>query len=226
MVRRPGGGAARRRQRLDLGQGWTYIGEVTVLSTATTVWLYFNDPELLKARMTSPFKRNQRPADRAIIIAFGVLYGAWFVLIALDARRFLWTSVPLVGQVGGAVLIGAGLVLVWETFRANTFATTQVRVQAEREQTVVDSGPLPVHRHPMYAGMALTLLGEPLMLGSLWGLAAAPVLLAFSPCAPRRREGAEGRSPRLCGLHDHDALADRAGDLVIINPLPQGERVG
>ena len=157
-------------------QGWTYLGEVTVLSTATTVWLYFNDPELLKARMTSPFKRNQRPADLAIIAAFAVLYVAWFVLIGVDARRFLWTSVPLGGQIAGSVLIGAGLVLVWETFRANTFATTQIRVQAERAQTVVDTGPYRYIRHPMYAGMVLTMIGTPLMLGSLWGLAGVPVL--------------------------------------------------
>ena len=157
-------------------QGWTYLGEVTALSTATTVWLYFNDPELLKARMSSPFKRNQRPVDRAIIVVFGLVYLAWFVVIALDARRFLWTSVPLPGQIAGAVLIGAGLVLVWETFRANTFAATQVRVQAERQQTVVDSGPYRYVRHPMYAGMMLYMLGTPLMLSSLWGLAGVVVL--------------------------------------------------
>jgi protein-S-isoprenylcysteine O-methyltransferase Ste14 len=157
-------------------QGWTYIGEVTVLSLATTLWLLFNDPELLEARMSSPLKRNQRPVDLAIIGLFFVLYIAWFVLMAVDARRFLWTSTPLWAQILGAALIGAGLVLVWETFRANTFATTQVRVQTERRQTVVDTGPYRYIRHPMYAGMVLYMIGTPLMLGSLWGLAGVPVL--------------------------------------------------
>jgi protein-S-isoprenylcysteine O-methyltransferase Ste14 len=158
-------------------QGWTYMGEILSLSIASSVWLWFNDRALLEARMASPFRRQgQRPKDRLIIGVFGVVLLAWMVLIGVDARRFMWTSVPLPGQIAGAVLVGAGMVLVWETYRANTFATTQVRVQAERAQTVVDSGPYRYIRHPMYAGMVLYLLGTPLMLSSLWGLAGVPVM--------------------------------------------------
>jgi protein-S-isoprenylcysteine O-methyltransferase Ste14 len=157
-------------------QGWAYLGEVTVLSLATTIWLMRGDQDLLKARMSSPLRRDQRPKDRFIILVFFALFLAWFVLIGLDARRFMWTSIPLAGQIAGAVLVGAGLVLVWETFRANTFATTQVRIQAERKQTVIDTGPYRFIRHPMYAGMTLYMLGTPLMLSSLWGLACVPVL--------------------------------------------------
>jgi protein-S-isoprenylcysteine O-methyltransferase Ste14 len=159
-------------------QGWTYLGEVLALSSATTIGLMMNDPELLKARMSSPLKSNQRPVDRAIMMAFFAAYVGWFVLIGLD-HRFMWTSTPLIVQILGAALIGAGMVLVWETFRANTFATTQVRVQAERAQTVIDSGPYRYIRHPMYAGMVLFVIGTALMLGSLWGLAATLVLFAM-----------------------------------------------
>ena len=159
-------------------QGWTYLGEVLALSSATTIGLMKTDPELLKARMSSPLKRNQRPVDRAIMLAFVALYVGWFALIGLD-HRFFWSSTPLLVQILGAVLIGAGMVLVWETFRANTFATTQVRVQAERAQTVVDSGPYRYVRHPMYAGMVLFMIGTPLMLQSLWGLSATPVLFVM-----------------------------------------------
>src|SRR5665213_2507999 len=119
-------------------QAWTYMGEILALSIASTVWLWFNDRALLEARLSSPFRRGQRRKDIVVIAVFGVALIAWMVLIGLDARRFLWTSVPLYGQIAGAVLVGAGMVLVWETYRANTFATTQVRVQTERAQTVVD----------------------------------------------------------------------------------------
>ncbi|MGZ3343955.1 MAG: methyltransferase family protein [Caulobacteraceae bacterium] len=159
-------------------QGWTYLGEVLALSSATTIGLMISDPELLKARMSSPLKRNQRPRDRAIIGVFGAAYIGWFVLIGLD-HRFFWTGAPLPVQILGAVLIGVGMMLVWETFRANTFATTQVRVQAERAQTVVDTGPYRYIRHPMYAGMTLFMIGTPLMLGSLWGLAATVALFVL-----------------------------------------------
>jgi protein-S-isoprenylcysteine O-methyltransferase Ste14 len=159
-------------------QGWTYLGEVLVLSSATTIGLMKTDPALLEARMSSPLKRNQRPVDRAIIAAFLAAYIAWFVLIGLD-HRFMWTGTPLIVQILGAALIGAGMVLVWETFRSNTFATTQVRVQTERAQTVVDFGPYRYIRHPMYAGMVLFMIGTALMLGSLWALAATVVLFVM-----------------------------------------------
>jgi protein-S-isoprenylcysteine O-methyltransferase Ste14 len=159
-------------------QGWAFLGEVAAWSIAISWWLYRSDPELLKARMTSPFKAGQRSFDRVLIIAFSVLYLAWLALMGLDAHRFLWTAVPLWGQIVGALLLGIGMMLVWETFRANTFAAPQVRVQAERDQTVIDSGPYHYIRHPMYAGALLYLIGAPLIMGSLWGLAGTAVLAA------------------------------------------------
>src|SRR3954447_4230140 len=85
-------------------QGWTYLGEVLALSSATTIGLMVDDPELLKARMSSPLKRNQRPRDLAIMGVFVAAYVGWFVLIGLD-HRFLWTGTPLPVQILGAVLI-------------------------------------------------------------------------------------------------------------------------
>jgi protein-S-isoprenylcysteine O-methyltransferase Ste14 len=54
--------------------------------------------------------------------------------------------------------------------RANSFASVKVRVQSERAQTVADTGPYAVVRHPMYAWILPLLLGAPLLLGSAWGL--------------------------------------------------------
>jgi protein-S-isoprenylcysteine O-methyltransferase Ste14 len=157
-------------------QGWAWIGEVAALSFAITGWLYVSDPELLKARLSSPFKTGQRPADLIVIVVVSLLYIGWIALLGMDARRFLWTHAPLPAQIAGAVLVGAGLILVWETFRANTFATTQVRVQAERAQTVISTGPYRYIRHPMYLGAILYLIGSPLVVGSLWGLAGSAAI--------------------------------------------------
>ena len=102
----------------------------------------------------------------------------WMVLIGLDARRFGWSYVPLGAQALGAVLIALGMVLVWQTFRFNTFAAPQVRVQAARAHRVITDGPYSIVRHPMYAGATLYLLGMPLLLGSWWGVVAVPLLVA------------------------------------------------
>jgi protein-S-isoprenylcysteine O-methyltransferase Ste14 len=162
-------------------QGWAWLGEIGALSVAITAWLYVNDPELMKARLSSPFKRNQRPLDLILVVLISLAYVAWIALMGVDAHRFFWTSVPLAAQIAGAVLVGFGMVLVWEVFRTNTFATTQVRVQTERQQKVIDTGPYRYVRHPMYLGMLLYMLGSPLVLGSLWGLAgSAAIIIGFA----------------------------------------------
>ena len=157
-------------------QAWTYIGEVTVMSLAISGWLAFNDPDLLRSRLTSPMKKGQRPFDRILVIVISLVFVGWIALMGLDARRFQWTSVPLWGQIVGAALIAACMVLTWETFRANSFAAPQVRIQAERAQTVISTGPYRYVRHPMYLGALLFFIGSPLVLGSLWGLAGSAVL--------------------------------------------------
>jgi protein-S-isoprenylcysteine O-methyltransferase Ste14 len=45
-----------------------------------------------------------------------------------------------------------------------------LRVQEERGQIVISTGPYAIVRHPMYAYAMLLFLGAPLLLGSLWGL--------------------------------------------------------
>jgi len=157
-------------------QAWAFLGETGVLSLCISVWLARRDPELLKARLTSPFEANQRVFDRAVIIVIGPLYLAWLVVIGLDAERFQWSAAPLAAQILGAALVGLGMVLGWESFRQNSFAAPQVRIQAERGQHVIDTGLYRYIRHPMYAGAALYFIGAPLVMGSLWGLIGSAAL--------------------------------------------------
>jgi protein-S-isoprenylcysteine O-methyltransferase Ste14 len=103
--------------------------------------------------------------------------------MALDAVRYCWTRMPLWAEAAGAVLI---VVAFWGwvgVLRANSFASSRVRLQPERNQTVISSGPYGVVRHPMYAYALLFLVGMPLLLGSKWGLA---WLLLFVPLLAAR----------------------------------------
>jgi protein-S-isoprenylcysteine O-methyltransferase Ste14 len=67
------------------------------------------------------------------------------------------------------------MIVVWQTFRFNTFAAPQMCVQTDREQRVITGGPYRIVRHPMYAGALLMFVGTPLLLGSWWGLLFVPV---------------------------------------------------
>lgn len=129
-------------------------------------WLLKTNPELLAERMKSPLRDNQKPRERAVT---GALYAAlcgWLVLTALDARRFGWSSVPTWAEVVGGVLF-IGAFYGWSrVLRENRFAVTSVRLQPERGQSVISTGPYAVVRHPMYAVVIATFIGTPLMRAS------------------------------------------------------------
>jgi protein-S-isoprenylcysteine O-methyltransferase Ste14 len=159
-------------------QGWVFMAENAVGSFVVSLWLLRRDPALLEERLSSPLRRDQRPADRLLVALIFPAYVGWMVLMALDGRRFRWTATPVWAQGLGALAVVLCFVMVWWTFRYNSFAVPQVRVQAERAQTVVSDGPYRFVRHPMYSGAALLFFGAPLLLSSLWGLAGGLALTA------------------------------------------------
>ena len=151
-------------------QGWALIIIFLASGLIIGVWLLKTDPELLAARQKSPLSKAQKPQDRAIIAVIFVVFFAWLVFMPLDAKRLGWSHTPLWAQVLGAVLI---VVTYWgwvAVLKANSFASVEIRVQAERNQKVISTGPYAVVRHPMYAYIFPFMIGVPLLLGSLWGL--------------------------------------------------------
>ncbi len=159
-------------------QAWVYLAETTISAFALGIWLARTDPALLRARLSARFHRDQRLWDRVFMACAGAGYIAWLVLAGLDARRYRWSSVPLWAQGFGALLIALCMVGAWLVFRTNSYAAPQVRIQAERGQTVVTTGPYRFVRHPMYAAAILYFLGVPLLLGSLWALLPVPLFVA------------------------------------------------
>jgi protein-S-isoprenylcysteine O-methyltransferase Ste14 len=156
-------------------QGWVFLGEIAVSSFAVSFWLARHDPALLAARLSAPVQPDQQPWDRVFMAAAALVFVSWLVLSALDARRFGWSVVPLWAEALGAVLIALCMLVVWQTFRFNTFAAPQVRVQIDRQQRVITDGPYRIVRHPMYSGALLMFVGTPLLLGSWWGLLFVPL---------------------------------------------------
>jgi protein-S-isoprenylcysteine O-methyltransferase Ste14 len=96
---------------------------------------------------------------------------AWFIIMPLDARRFSWSPVfpAWLKILGGAALLPA-LYLIYQATVENTFLSTMVRIQTDRNQRVISTGVYGFVRHPLYLGCLLMLVGGPLLLGSLYGL--------------------------------------------------------
>ena len=149
---------------------WIFIIETSVISIVLGLWLARYDPELLKERMRSPIQKEQSAEDKIVTGLILLLFLAWFAFMALDAVRFRWSTVPGWLQAPGAFGVLVACYIGYLTLRENTFAALVVKVQEERAQKVITTGPYRYVRHPMYAGMIFYLVCAPLLLGSWWGL--------------------------------------------------------
>jgi protein-S-isoprenylcysteine O-methyltransferase Ste14 len=90
--------------------------------------------------------------------------------MGFDAARFGWSRVPVWLQAVGGLLLLGSFYLFFATFRENSFLSPAIRVQEERGQTVISTGPYHYVRHPMYAALLLFLPGSALLLGSAYGV--------------------------------------------------------
>jgi protein-S-isoprenylcysteine O-methyltransferase Ste14 len=94
-------------------------------------------------------------------------------------RRMHASHLPFaLHALGLAMYLLSTLLIMW-VFRENSFAAPVVKVQAERDHRVVSSGPYAFVRHPMYSSIMLFFAGVPLLLGSWWGFAFAPLFFVL-----------------------------------------------
>jgi protein-S-isoprenylcysteine O-methyltransferase Ste14 len=157
--------------------GWIYLALFFSFVFAITSWLFRHNPALLKERMTMS-RPDQKAWDKVFLALAYVSFVAWLVLMALDAVRFRWSQMPVWLSAAGAIVLIYSFYLFFATFRENSFLSPLVRLQEDRGQTVVSTGPYHYVRHPMYAAALLFFLGTTLLLGSWYGLLLA-LLLVF-----------------------------------------------
>lgn len=161
----------------DVGwiNGWVFIGVFTVLTGLSIPYLWRVNPDIFEAR--SRIHEGTKAWDRMILYLLVAAFCAIFPLAALDAVRFQWSIVPLWVTVVGFVLLTVGyLGSIW-VYATNKFAEPSVRIQTDRRQTVITSGPYKIVRHPLYMWSSLLVLAAPLALGSYWAVLPALVMI-------------------------------------------------
>lgn len=157
---------------------WVMLAEMGILALGMGLWLATRDPRLLKERLSSVVQKKQRRWDKLLMSTVILLWSGWFVLMGLDVGRHGLSQIPIWLQLVGALGIPLCGELTFLTFRANSYAAPVVKIQEDRGQMTITTGPYALVRHPMYAGAIPYFLGTPLLLGSLWGLAFAPLIIA------------------------------------------------
>jgi protein-S-isoprenylcysteine O-methyltransferase Ste14 len=159
--------------------GWVFIAIFFGFALAIVLWLAREDPELLAERLSSPIQSGQPLWDKVFVAAITLLFLAWLIVMPLDAVRFGWSEVPGWLQLLGALGLLLSFYIVFLTFRENAYLAPVVKLQEERGQSVVTTGPYRYVRHPMYSSMFVFFPGSALLLGSWWGLLLCPVLLGL-----------------------------------------------
>jgi protein-S-isoprenylcysteine O-methyltransferase Ste14 len=176
--------------------GWIFLALLFGCTGVYTAWMYVKRPELLAERMELS-QPDQKAWDK-VFLGITLLYAiAWLILMPLDAVRFHWSQMPIWLQGVGGVLFVSSFIMYFLTARENPYMAAVARVQKERGQMVISTGPYHYVRHPMYSGSLLLFLGIPLLLGSWYGVGlalGATLLLAWRAVMEERmlREELQG----------------------------------
>ena len=184
--------------------GWLYLGEMVTFSVVLGLYGARVDPGLLKERLKPPVQKDQPLADKLVIIPFLVLFLGGLGGMAADAERWHRSLMPPWVQWAGCGLILAAIMFIYWAMRTNSFAAPVVKIQTDRGQAVITTGPYAIVRHPLYFGALFYIAGTSLVLGSWWGLAMVPILAVLLVI----RIGIEEKTLRM-GLEGYDDYARR-----------------
>ena len=151
---------------------WVYLAIFAAVLLASFLWL---DPDLARERMRPG---GQKP-PLALRLFSGVLFVHW-VIAGLDHGRFHWSdSVPIWLQWTSLIAVAAGYAVCLWAMRVNRFFSSIVRIQNDRGQVVVTTGPYVFIRHPGYlAGIVIVVASGPAL--DSW-IAAAILVVSTLP---------------------------------------------
>jgi protein-S-isoprenylcysteine O-methyltransferase Ste14 len=145
---------------------YTIIAIIMVFLNYTVFKL---DPALLAER--SKPGEGTKKWDKLILGLSFLSTLALYLVAGLDSGRFHWSpdfsrSLFIIG----IVLTVCGQLLFLIAQKQNKFFSSTVRIQADREHSVCQTGLYGFVRHPAYLGSIVQSAGFPLLFGSLWSI--------------------------------------------------------
>jgi protein-S-isoprenylcysteine O-methyltransferase Ste14 len=148
---------------------WVYLGIFASVFVASFLLL---DPDLARERMRPGGKK--KPVAPLLLSA---VLGAHWILAGLDHGRFHWTdTVPIWLQWTALAALAAGYALCLWAMRINRFFSSVIRIQSDRGQVVVTTGPYAVIRHPGYLAGIVVMVASGIALDSWLATAMLAVL--------------------------------------------------
>jgi protein-S-isoprenylcysteine O-methyltransferase Ste14 len=161
--------------RWNLPLAWLYFIVNAAVGFGLVLVLGRKDPGLLQERL----KPGPGEKDKIFKAVNTTLVAIQLVIAGFDTGRRHWAPrVSPALQATSLFLVFAGLLMLIWAMLANPFFSSAVRLQPDRKQVLVSTGPYRLVRHPGYTGGILYLIFTGLALGSWWAeLLAIPMLI-------------------------------------------------
>ena len=149
-------------------EAWAYA-LISILGFAISRLLAARrNPDLIAERARFLMHEDAKPWDKLLAPLVGLGGGLIPLVVGLDAL-FGWSpSFRSTLKILALVVFLAGYVLGAYALIENRFFSGMVRIQTDRDQQVVSSGPYRWVRHPGYAGALWSYLALPIFLDSAW----------------------------------------------------------
>ena len=163
--------------RIDYWQAWLF-GSVNLIIIVLLFAVFSDKIGIIRERMRPG--SGTKWWDKLFWMIYGPMNLAIIVVAGLDAGRFNWSP-----DFSGYIYFFAYLIYLsantihLSAILVNEFYTSTVRLQDERGQVVIRSGPYRYVRHPGYSGIVLMLFCIALVLGSLWALIPFTIVFAL-----------------------------------------------
>jgi len=157
---------------------WVYVVLLLASTLGSRLVVLRRNPETLRERARFTSSEGTKAWDRILVMIVG-LYGpmATMSVAGLD-HRWDWSAiVPEAGQYLATLLVAGGYGLAVWAMVENRYFSSVARIQKDRGQQVVTTGPYRIARHPSYAGAILASLALPMMLDAVWSLIPAMIVV-------------------------------------------------
>ncbi|WP_241161358.1 methyltransferase family protein [Pseudomonas chlororaphis] len=157
--------------------GWLFLAVMTLGFGVSALVLARVNPVIYRAR--SRFQAGTKSWDKKLLAIILPAMAAVLPVAALDAGRLQGSAVPAWLVLAGYLAVLAGIAVTGWAQAVNPFFEPGVRIQSERHQRVIDSGPYRFVRHPGYLAALCLFFGMALALGSFWALLPAALAAAL-----------------------------------------------
>ncbi|MGI5847428.1 MAG: methyltransferase family protein [Candidatus Cryptobacteroides sp.] len=154
---------------INILRAWIYIGIYAVGGLIVGVIVAKKSPELLNNR--GKVQEGTKQFDKYILLTYFLFAIVITPFVAgIDRRLNLIEILPFFYLYVGIILyIFSTIFSIWPMLH-NPFFEGTVRIQEEKNHTVINTGPYKIVRHPGYLGMLMGSIALPLALGSVLAL--------------------------------------------------------